>query len=77
MQRCLGEHYIQHLSCFTTKRMLAEDNLVTVHAHWVFTSGETGHAVMNIFRLEQGKIVEHWDIIQAIPDHLAHDNTMF
>lgn len=57
--------------------MLAEDNLLTVHKHWYFTPGETGHAEMNIFHLEQGKIVEHWDIIQATPDHVAHDNTVF
>ncbi len=57
--------------------MLSEGDLVSVHAHWVFTPGESGHAVMDIFRLENGKIVEHWDVIRDVPEQLAHSNTMF
>jgi len=64
-------------SHFEIKRMLSEGDLVSVHAHWVFTPGERGHAVMDIFRLENGKIVEHWDVIQDVPEQLAHSNTMF
>jgi predicted SnoaL-like aldol condensation-catalyzing enzyme len=32
---------------------------------------------MNIFELESGKIVEHWDAIQEIPEKSANANTMF
>ncbi len=60
-----------------SKRIIAEDNDVVMHSHLIRQPGDRGMAVVDIFRLEDGKIVEHWDVVQEIPDTAANDNTMF
>jgi predicted SnoaL-like aldol condensation-catalyzing enzyme len=59
------------------KRLIAEDDLVVVHTHNVPVPGTKGKAVVDIFRLEDGKIVEHWDVVQEVPETSKNDNTMF
>jgi predicted SnoaL-like aldol condensation-catalyzing enzyme len=59
------------------KRFIAEGDLVVVHSHNVAVPGTRGKAVIDIFRLEDGKIVEHWDVVQEIPETAKNDNTMF
>jgi predicted SnoaL-like aldol condensation-catalyzing enzyme len=59
------------------KRVLADGDFVVVHAHARVTPEDRGSAVMDIFRVEGGKVVDHWDVIQAIPETAANDNTMF
>ena len=59
------------------KRVLADGDFVIVHAHATNGPDDRGSAVMDIFRLEDGKVVEHWDVIQAIPETARNDNTMF
>lgn len=59
------------------KRVFCEGDFVTVHLHWCEHKGDRGSAIIDIFRLENGRIVEHWDVMQPIPEKLAHANTMF
>ena len=58
------------------KRMIAEGDLVVTHSHLTRHAGDRGQAVIDIFRLEDGKIVEHWDVIQDIPETAANNNSM-
>lgn len=50
---------------------------VILHVHAVREPGTRGSAIMDIFRLEHGKIVEHWDVNQPVPEQAANGNTMF
>jgi predicted SnoaL-like aldol condensation-catalyzing enzyme len=58
-------------------RVFADDDYVLLHVHRVRAPGTRGDAIVDIFRLEDGKIVEHWDTIQPIPEASANANTMF
>jgi predicted SnoaL-like aldol condensation-catalyzing enzyme len=59
------------------KRIFADGDYVVVHVHAVRVPGTRGNAIIDIFRLENGKVVEHWDVIQPIPEKSANDNGMF
>lgn len=59
-------------------RAIAEGDLVALHTHQVWSSINKEYVTMDFFRLdENGKVVEHWDAIQQIPDTSANDNTMY
>ncbi|NNP72925.1 polyketide cyclase [Acinetobacter defluvii] len=59
------------------KRAIAEDDLVVLHVHSSQNAQDRGEAIVDIFRVENGKIVEHWDVQQAVPEQSANRNTMF
>ena len=59
------------------KRAVAEDDLVFLHVHSTQNAQDLGVAVVDIFRIENGKIVEHWDVQQDVPTPTANTNTMF
>lgn len=59
------------------KRVLADGDLVMLHVHSKSTPEDRGTAIVDIFRLENGKIVEHWDVMQPVPETAKNNNTMF
>jgi predicted SnoaL-like aldol condensation-catalyzing enzyme len=59
------------------KRSFAEGDYVILHVHSVRDKGSRGRAIVDIFRLEDGKVVEHWDVVQEIPEKPANGNGMF
>ncbi|BDA87150.1 hypothetical protein Sa4125_46920 (plasmid) [Aureimonas sp. SA4125] len=60
------------------KRVIAEGDLVVLHSHSKKTPDVTGNAIVDIFRVEDGKIVEHWDVMQPVPEEASpNGNTMF
>lgn len=63
-------------SCGIIKRIWADGDFVIMHILERRDPGDRGDAVVDIFRFENEKIVEHWDVTQSIPEQLAHGNGM-
>jgi predicted SnoaL-like aldol condensation-catalyzing enzyme len=59
------------------KRVFADGDYVILHVHSVREKGSRGRAIVDIFKLENGKIVEHWDVVQDVPEKSANGNGMF
>jgi len=71
----LREKYPQSHS--EIKQSFVDGDFVILHVHAVREPGTRGSAIVDIFKLEGGKIVEHWDVNQPIPETGANQNTMF
>ncbi|MCW8329260.1 nuclear transport factor 2 family protein [Photobacterium sp. SDRW27] len=56
-------------------RILGEGNFVLTQSEGRWNG--KAQAFYDLFRITDGKIVEHWDIIQEIPEQMAHENGMF
>jgi predicted SnoaL-like aldol condensation-catalyzing enzyme len=59
------------------KQVIAEGDLVVLHVHSTRGDNTPGRAIVDIFRVEHGKVVEHWDVIQDVPEKAANSNGMF
>ncbi len=59
------------------KRMFADGDYVIAHVHVIINPGDRGNAVVDIFRIADGKIAEHWDVGQEVPAQSANGNGMF
>jgi predicted SnoaL-like aldol condensation-catalyzing enzyme len=59
------------------KRSFVDGDYVILHVHAVREPGTRGSAIIDVFKLENGKIVEHWDVVQLIPENPANNNGMF
>jgi predicted SnoaL-like aldol condensation-catalyzing enzyme len=57
------------------KHLLADGDLVAVHTHVATPQGDL--ATVDLFRVDGGVIVEHWDVVQSIPDEVLHPHGMF
>jgi len=59
------------------RRVFADRDYVILHVHAIREPGTRGSAIVDIFRLENNRIVEHWDVNQEIPEKAANTNGMF
>ena len=59
------------------KRMLVDGDLVAAHVHVIFQPGDEGFAVVDIFRIADGLIAEHWDVMQPITANTKNSNGRF
>ena len=61
----------------TFKRVLCDGDLVMTHSHLVPHPGHLGISVMDVFRIEDGKLAEHWEAFLDVPEQTKSGNPMF
>ncbi len=62
---------------YSIKRVIADGNLVAVHASGKMGPEDRVMAVVDILRVEGCKVMEHWDVVQPVPEKTANTNGMF
>ena len=58
-------------------RIAAEGDLVVTHSLLKTSPEDRGSAAADFFRLEDSKLVEHWDVIQPVPENAANEHPVF
>ena len=59
------------------RRVIAEGDMVVTHSLLKFTPDDPGTVAVDLFRLDDGKVVEHWDVLQPFPQESANPHPMF
>lgn len=59
------------------RRVFADGDIVITHSLLKFTPDDRGSVAVDFFRLEDGKVVEHWDVLQPFPEESANPHPMF
>jgi predicted SnoaL-like aldol condensation-catalyzing enzyme len=74
-----GSHYIQHNPQAPDgfEAFIQFVDLVALHSLMKTSPEDRGTAAADFFRLEDGKVVEHWDVLQPIPESAANEHPMF
>lgn len=62
---------------YSIKRIIADGDLVAIHSQMKMSPEDRGFAVVDILRIKRCKVLEHWDVIQQVPEKSANTNTMF
>jgi predicted SnoaL-like aldol condensation-catalyzing enzyme len=72
----LGQRHARY--AVNVVRLIAEDDFVFAHCHYTYGDDDPlGKAIAEVFRLEDGRLIEHWDVIQDVPAEPANGNGMF
>ena len=69
------ENHPQHR--YEVKKVIAEGDMVVLHLHGMGGMSPHGEQVVDFFRVKNGKVVEHWDVIQPIPEAAENPNGIF
>lgn len=62
---------------YEVKKVIAEGDMVVLHLHGMGGMNPYGEQVVDFFRVKDGKVVEHWDVIQPIPEKSENPNGVF
>jgi predicted SnoaL-like aldol condensation-catalyzing enzyme len=61
---------------FTIARLIADDDLVVAHTLFQANADDRGTAVVDVYRIVDGRLAEHWDVKEAVPETSSNGNPM-